>query len=339
MRVKGFDGRYVLWGVGILALAATPLIAGYAGVGWELSQLAGLVGVLACIALSGSPIRPREASPPTVLSLRFHTVIGWVALIAVAFHAGGLVLADRTVVEYLKPTAPLYQLAGIVATCLLLVLVVSSLAGVRRRIWTSHRNFQATHVILGCLLAALIAVHVVVTARYMGGRGRRALFVAVTIGAIFMLLRARRSTEDASRKSKWHRRLVFGRHATLVAVVLVITAAAVAGLFPDWVGALLREPLVRRATALPLDFPHGKHTMVNCLTCHHNYVDTPGGDTCVSCHRSNRTDLKEGAEARFHGFCFECHRHPDATFTHHGPVSGCVACHQLPGKNVADFTP
>src|SRR5450759_4374899 len=38
------------------------------------------------------------------------------------------------------------------------------------------------------MLAALVAVHVVVTARYAGGRGRRALLVAATIGAIPRLL-------------------------------------------------------------------------------------------------------------------------------------------------------
>ena len=115
--------------------------------------------------------------PPTLLSLRRHTLIGWLALLGAAIHVAGLVLVDRTVVEYLKPSAPLYQLAGIAAAAILLALVSSSTAGVRRRLWASHRGFQATHVILGSLLVASIAVHVVATARYAGGRGRRALLV------------------------------------------------------------------------------------------------------------------------------------------------------------------
>jgi hypothetical protein len=32
---------------------------------------------------------------------------------AVALHVAGLLLSDHRVFEYLKPTAPLYQLAGI----------------------------------------------------------------------------------------------------------------------------------------------------------------------------------------------------------------------------------
>ncbi|MGO9424969.1 MAG: cytochrome c3 family protein [Steroidobacteraceae bacterium] len=335
MRLRNFphDARYALWGAGLVALAAVPAFAGHAGLVWELSQLAGLAGGLACIALCGMPVRPRDSSPPTLLSLRLHTLLGWGALGAVVVHVGGLMAADRTIIEYLKPTTPLYQLAGIAAAGLLLIVVLGSIGSVRRRLWASHRGFQAVHVILACLLAPFIAVHVVVTARYLGGAGRRLWFVAVTIGAILMLLRSRRPRAAAHRGRGFlaHGRFVFGRHSTLIVGVAAVSAAALAGLLPHAVGAALREPLMRRAGALPLDFPHDKHGLVNCLKCHHNYVDTPGGETCVSCHRSSRADLKEGAEARFHGFCFECHRHPPAAFKRHGPVSGCVACHQAPG--------
>ena len=329
--VTDLDVRYALWGAALLVLVLLPAFAGFAGIGWELAQAAGLASGVACIALCGSPVRPRDSVPPTLLSLQRHTLIGWLALLAAVIHAGGLVLVDRTVVGYLKPTAPLYQLAGITAILLLLILVLSSLAGVRRRLWASHRGFQATHVILGSLLAVLIAVHLVVTARYVGGRGRKAVLVAATIAAILMLLRQRRAVDAAHRQPVVRRRLVFGRHATGVVSVLAISAAAVAGLFPQAVGDALREPLFRRANALPLDFPHGKHGMVNCLICHHNYADGRGWGLCVQCHRSSRADLKEGVEARFHGFCFDCHRHPQAGLKHHGPVAGCIACHQPPG--------
>ncbi|MGC1387405.1 MAG: cytochrome c3 family protein [Steroidobacteraceae bacterium] len=329
--MSDLDLRYALWGATLLALALLPAFAGFAGIGWELAQAAGLGSALACLALFGSPVRPRDSVPPTLLSLRRHALIGWLALAGAAIHVGGLVLIDRTVVEYLKPTAPLYQLAGIAAALLLLVLVFSSLAGVRRRLWASHRGFQATHVILGALLAGLIAVHLVASARYVGGPGRRVLLIAGTIGAMLMLLRQRRATDPAHRPSAARRRLVFGRHTTRVVGVLAISAAAVAGLFPKALSDALREPLLHRAHTIPLDFPHGKHGMINCLICHHNYADGRGWGLCVQCHRSDRADLKEGVEARFHGFCFECHRHPQAMLKRHGPVAGCTACHQPPG--------
>ncbi len=474
-RARRFDARYALWGATALLLVVLPAFGGFVGIGWESAQWAGLAAAIACIILCGSPLRPRDSQPPTLLSLRLHALIGWAALIAVVVHIGGLLLADRTVIEYLKPTAPLYQFAGIAALLVLLVLVPVSVAGARRRLWKSHRGFQAAHVVLACALCALIAVHVVVTARYAGGHARRAWFVAAAIGAILLLLRARRPSvgrsiaepsepaapnaaaapehiardptagdptasdptasdrtardptardptardptardptardptardptardptardptardptardptardptardptardptardptardptardptardptardptarESAARDpaardptarggaAAPRRQFVFGRHSTLVVGAVAVSAAIMAGLYPDAVGAALREPLMRRTSALPLDFPHAKHGAVNCLTCHHNYADSTGSALCIECHRSMRADLKQGVEARFHGFCFECHRHPAATFARHGPVSGCVACHR-----------
>jgi predicted CXXCH cytochrome family protein len=323
------DARYALWGTALLlSLLVPPALAGFAGIGWEASQWAGYAGTLACIALAGSPVRPRRSVPPTLVSLRLHTLIGWLAVLAVALHVGGLLLADPTVIEYLKPTAPLYQLAGIAATLVLLALALTGGGGARRRLWKSHRGFQATHVVLGSVLVVLVAAHVVATGRYLGGSTLRVLFAAAAAGALLMLLRARRPGDTTRCGSLARRQLVFGRNSTLIAAVLALCAAGIAGLLPARVGAALREPLMRRTAALPLDFPHSKHGAVNCLTCHHNYADGTGSSLCIECHRSARTDLKQGVEARFHGFCFECHRHPDAAFTRHGPVAGCEACHQ-----------
>jgi predicted CXXCH cytochrome family protein len=208
---------------------------------------------------------------------------------------------------------------------------------VRRRLWHSHRGFQAAHVIVACVTLFLIVAHVAVTSRYLGGWGRRLLFGAAAAGAVLMLLRSRRlappALEAAAAESaapRVRRQWVFGRHSTLIVGAVIACAVAIAALVPAQVDATLREPLVRRANALPLDFPHDKHGAVNCLTCHHNYSDGSGMEACVQCHRSNRADLKEGVEAQFHGFCFECHRHPDAAFHRHGPVSGCTICHRTP---------
>lgn len=336
--MKKLDTRYALWGAALLLLTVLPLFAGFVGVGWELCQMAGLLGCIGCLALCGAPVRPRDAVPPTLLSLRLHSLLGWLALTVVVIHVGGLVLADRVVVQYLKPSAPLYQLAGIAAGVLLLLVVVSSVGAVRQRLWKSHRAFQSTHVILGCVLIALIAVHVVATDRYVGGRGRRVLILAATIGAILMLLRPRRPPTGAPATAAPLRQLVFGRNSRWIFGVATILAMMLTGLLAGAAGTALREPLLShtgnelssRSLAVPLDFPHAKHVAVNCLICHHNFADGRGMDTCVDCHRSSRADLKVGAQARFHTFCFECHRHPDASLTQHGPVAGCVSCHSAP---------
>jgi hypothetical protein len=182
-------------------------------------------------------------------------------------------------------------------------------------------------VILGCALVVLIAVHVIVTARYVGGRGRRLLMLAAMIGGLLMLLRPRRIGAGLLAAASPMRQRVFGRNSTLVFTIVTMLAMSLAGLMVAAAGAALREPLLQRSATLPLDFPHSKHVAVNCIACHHNFADGRGLDGCIACHKSQRTDLKEGVQARFHGFCFDCHRHPDAQFPKHGPVSGCVSCH------------
>lgn len=330
--MKWPDRRYLTWMMGLAVTAALPLLAGFTTLGWEISEILGLAGTLACLALCGAPVRPRESSPPVLLSLGRHETLGWIALAAAVLHVLVAVAADHTVIDYLKPTSPLYQLAGIAALVLLLLLTITSLSNLRRRLWRSHRNFQATHIVIGCALLALLAAHVIATNRYSGGYARRTLFFAAAAGGIAMLLRRRRSTA-ASHESAIASRFAFGRHSTLIVSSIVMTLLALSTLIVGRAGVALREPLLPRAERLTLDFDHGKHAAVNCLTCHHNFADGLGSDACVHCHRSTRTDLKIGVEARFHSFCLQCHRDPEPPLKGHGPVSGCVTCH-VPGATV-----
>jgi len=162
--------------------AALPLVAGFTTLSWELSEILGLAATLACLVLCACPVRPRQGTPPVLLSLARHETLGWIALGWAALHILVALIADQTIVEYLKLTAPLYQLAGIAAFILMLVLAVSSVAASRRRLWRSHRGFQATHIACGCLALALLAAHVITAGRYTPGFGRRLLFVAVAAG-------------------------------------------------------------------------------------------------------------------------------------------------------------
>jgi predicted CXXCH cytochrome family protein len=321
------DRPYTAWGIGLALTAALPLFAGFTTLGWELSELLGLVGTIACLALCGCPVRPRQSDPPVLLSLGRHEMLGWMAVGAALLHVLVALASDHKVVEYLKPTSPLYQLSGIAALAVLLVLTLTSVAGVRRRTWRSHRDFQATHIILSCVLAVLLGAHVITTGRYTGGYGRRIVYVATAAGGIAILLRRRRTTGAATHEPLVTRRLAFGRHSTLMVGVIAVAMIVLGSLIPRRALVALREPLLPRAEMLPLNFDHRKHTSVNCLVCHHNYADGRGFDACIFCHRSARTDLKVGVEARFHDFCLNCHRNPGPQFSRHGPVSGCTACH------------
>jgi len=324
------DLRYGALAIGLALTATLPVFAGFTTVGWELSEFLGLVAMIACLALCGCPVRPRESDPPVLLALGRHEMLGWIALGAAVLHVLVAVVSDHAVLEYLKSTAPLYQLTGITALIFLLALTITSVAQVRRRMWRSHRDFQATHIIFGCLLAVLLGAHVITTGRYTGGYGRRILYVAVAAGGIAILLRRRRSPGTAAHEPLVIRRLAFGRHSTLLVGVIAAAMLGLVSLLPGRALVALREPLQPRAQTLPLNFDHRKHTAINCLACHHNYADGRGFDACIFCHRSARTDLKVGVEARFHDFCLNCHRHPGPTLTRHGPVSGCTICHQPP---------
>jgi len=322
------DLRYRAWVIGLALTAALPVFAGFTTLGWEFSEIWGLAGTLACLALCGCPVRPRQSDPPVLLSLGRHEMLGWIALGAAVLHVLLAMASDHAVVEYLKPTSPLYQLTGIAALVVLVILTLTSIAGVRRRVWHSHRDFQATHIIFGCLLTVLLGAHVITTGRYTGGYGRRIVYVAVAAGGIAMLLRRRRRTGPATHEPIVTRRLAFGRHSTLMVGVIAAAMLGLGSLIPGRALVALREPLLARAQTLPLNFDHRKHTAINCLVCHHNYADGRGFDACIFCHRSARKDLKVGAEARFHDFCLNCHRHPGPQLPRHGPVSGCTICHQ-----------
>ena len=326
------DRRYLAWGLGLTAVAAFPVFTGFTHIGWEIGEFSGLAATIACVALCGCPIRPRESTPPVLLSLTRHEWLGWAALISASLHIVVGIAADAPVIEYLKGTAPLYQLAGIVAGACLMALTIASTGALRRRLWRSHRNFQAIHILLACLLMPLLIAHVVTTNRYSGGVVRRAIVLAVAAAGIAMLLRRARRT--AATPEGPSRRLVFGRHSTLVASGIGLALAALGMLLPGRVVLALREPVAARAATLPLAFDHLEHTAVNCLVCHHNYADGKGFESCIACHRSARADLKVGVEARFHSFCLDCHRNPAPGLKTHGPVSGCSVCHRS-GRRIA----
>jgi hypothetical protein len=113
--------------------------------------------------------------------------------------------------------------------------------------------------------------------------------------------------------------------------VTALACLAVAGQKDERRARLMLEPAVPRTQPLLVDFPHELHGAVNCIACHHNFVDHSGMDNCIPCHRSERTDLVLGAEARFHTFCMECHREktlPVNDPEKHGPVSRCNQCHR-----------
>jgi predicted CXXCH cytochrome family protein len=293
---------------------------------WELAQFLGLCAVAACLALCVLAVR-RRAAATSSLRLATHENLGWLALCAAASHVLLTLGSDSRVLEHLKPTTPLYEGAGMVALFSLLFLTVPARVALRRRLWSRHRSFQVAHVGAACLLVVTLAVHVVTTGRYVRGRAHVVIYVLLSCIALLALLRPRPGPRAARSPSGGAPRLVFGRHSKLVLVVVLSSLSALLALMPPGSALSLREPLMPRSASLVLDFPHEKHRSVDCIQCHHNFVDRSGQGSCLDCHRSQTAGIQVGSEARFHDFCLGCHRDPPAHLTSHGPVTGCEACH------------
>lgn len=303
--------------------------------GWETAQTLGVLAALCCLLLCLIAVRPRVPWSRT-LSLKRHELIGWIALAVTVLHVGLLLAFDRRVFEHLKLTAPIYEWLGILALILLIALTALSLPTIRQRLYAQHRQFQLVHIGMTCALVAAIAVHILTTGRYFHGRISVAAYLLVSVLALGALLRARARRESENRVPGFISSLAFGRHSRVVVAIVILAVLALLSLLIPAAALTLREPILRRSAALAIDFPHDKHREVNCIRCHHNFNDRTGSDTCISCHRSRRSTILVGAEARFHDFCLGCHRDPPPRFEHHGPTTGCDTCHLPPGMPQTD---
>jgi predicted CXXCH cytochrome family protein len=93
-------------------------------------------------------------------------------------------------------------------------------------------------------------------------------------------------------------------------------------------GSSLRLERIADRPLLPTRFDHKFHKRVNCVACHHNFVDRglgPGG--CYACHKVWGTTELRRIDAVFHAFCTDCHRRLQAAGENAGPVKSCAACH------------
>jgi hypothetical protein len=77
---------------------------------------------------------------------------------------------------------------------------------------------------------------------------------------------------------------------------------------------------------LPMSFAHLDHVPVNCVDCHHNYVDDTGGGLCMNCHVTDQS-VWPLFERQFHDLCRTCHEEKAALGEEGGPPRQCMACH------------
>jgi DMSO/TMAO reductase YedYZ heme-binding membrane subunit len=98
-----------------------------------------------------------------------HRELGYIALLLLFLHAGILLVSEPLLVEHLKPTAPLHMLAGIIALLLMVVLVISAIPYVRRRLWHDYHVFRHIHAVLAVCISGLVAYHVLSSGFYLNG--------------------------------------------------------------------------------------------------------------------------------------------------------------------------
>jgi len=91
--------------------------------------------------------------------------------------------------------------------------------------------------------------------------------------------------------------------------------------------ATLRDAQIHASPLLPVNFAHLDHQEVNCITCHHNFVDASGDGLCLDCHKRD-PDIAPQMETMFHDLCRGCHVDRQRQHLDAGPRRACLSCHQ-----------
>lgn len=77
---------------------------------------------------------------------------------------------------------------------------------------------------------------------------------------------------------------------------------------------------------LEVTFAHIDHRAVNCVDCHHNFVDDTGQGLCFDCHKTDPA-VNALIEDQFHDLCRGCHQDHQRLGEDGGPVRQCIDCH------------
>lgn len=104
----------------------------------------------------------------------------------------------------------------------------------------------------------------------------------------------------------------------------LVLAALTATAFLLW--ALIGRIPATEASLLPLTFAHAAHQDVNCVACHHEFVDATPRGPCLECHAEDPA-VAHLLETQFHDLCRGCHVERRTAGLAAGPTRACGACH------------
>ncbi|HVW70642.1 MAG TPA: cytochrome c3 family protein [Steroidobacteraceae bacterium] len=318
-------------GLGCALLASVLLVPlpASGGLLWDAGIALGYAALVCAAVLYLYPLRGDGLPHRRLFTLSQHRRIGWIALTLGGLHAAALLIIQPQIWHYLLPSAPYYMLCGLAALIILAVLVATGLSARK-----ALRKVPATdappasvssHAVLAALLLALSGAHIVGSGQ-LADRTSKIIVVCLLLVLPLSWMALRGVRQRRSHPS--------GRSKSSIWTTVLPCCAAAAVLLtlpvPTPAPKLLKQPTP--PARLAVTFPHEKHGSVNCVACHHNFVDKTGLGSCLDCHRSARTDLPQSAEATFHLFCRNCHAELARTTPKHGPTRACSACHLREGE-------
>ena len=182
--LRFFAGLCACLSLPLLLVAQWPA-APAAGLAWDLGNALGYLAVATCLLLFVYRGRPRQFPP---FGGRFfagmHRHLGYIALLLATCHVGLLLVAEPLLLEHIKPSAPAYMLAGLLASILLLLLVSTSVTVMRRRIWRDYHRFRWLHGWLAVACLVLLGWHVGGSAFYLNTPAK--LAVALIAGLVVL---------------------------------------------------------------------------------------------------------------------------------------------------------
>jgi Class III cytochrome C family len=295
-------------------LLSPPVTSG--GVVWDIGIGAGYICVVLLLYLYVYPLRGDGLPHGRLLGLSQHRLLGWWMLGVALAHTAVLIVWQPTVGRYLLPSAPLFMWCGMLAVVFLAVLVqtgLSARSSMRRSSPTGRPPKSATlHIILAAATVLTLSAHVIGSAQVASSAIKTATIILLIILPLAWFAFRPRSSRS---------------HQSALRRLTHVSAVALIPLMPSPTASrLLLEP-VARPSRITVTFPHESHTSVNCVACHHNYIDHTGVTGCIDCHRNRRADLPHSSEATFHRFCRDCHSRLALDGAKHGPTRACSACH------------
>jgi DMSO/TMAO reductase YedYZ heme-binding membrane subunit len=186
------EHRRLLFAIATGLLAVSAIGGAWVGAGW-VWDAANAIGFAAAalmifLHIETGAARNRPA-PVAAFHARLHSSIALLALILVVAHVLVLLADDPVTIEYWKPSAPPYMLAGIVALLLLAAIVASSYPRPRRWLFANPAQFRRFHGIASIMLTAFVAWHIAGSALYLDTRFKEALFVVTLVGVPLWLIR------------------------------------------------------------------------------------------------------------------------------------------------------